>query len=74
MHQVARSRLVEPGTAGAPSGAPTRDATAHPLWPVVAVLGEIAARVERRRAEEGAPPPSNEGVAGGEPAAREEAA
>ena len=74
MHQAPRSRFVEPGTVGAPSGAPTRGATAPPLWPVVAILGDIAARVERRRAEEGAPTPPNEGAAGGEPAAREEAA
>lgn len=28
------------------------EATAHPLWPVVLVLGEIAQRVARRQGEE----------------------
>ena len=66
-------RRSEPGRIGAPSEAPSGEAAAHPLWPMVAILGDIAARVERRRAEEGAPP-RDEGAAGGEPAAREEAA
>ena len=36
----------------APRDRPVPDAPAHPLWPLVLILGEIAARVERRRAEE----------------------
>jgi hypothetical protein len=31
------------------------DAVAHPLWPLVLVLSEIAGRIERRRIEEHGP-------------------
>ena len=34
------------------------DPTIHPLWPLVVVLGEIAARVARQRAAECAPSPA----------------
>ena len=49
-------------------------AAAHPLWTLVAVLGEIAARVERRLVEENSSAGPKENAAGGEPAAQGEAA
>ena len=36
----------------APRGGRAPDASAHPLWGLTCILGEIALRLERERAEE----------------------
>ena len=55
---------------------PDRDVvTAGPLWPLTLILGDIAARVERRKAEEHADTSSEtRRGAGSDPAPRGEAA
>ena len=50
-----------------PAAASAAGPTAHPLWPLVVILGEIAARVARQQATELA---ANEDVAGRRPVAR----
>ena len=52
---------------------PAETTAADPLWPLTVTLGDIARRVERRRApEQSQDSPETRRAAGGDPAARRE--